>query len=261
MTRAMDAEHVVVLSDVHGNVRALDAALRAARTRRIDRLVFLGDLLTYGPDVNAVVTRIADEVSNGAQLLLGNHDQMYLEIADGRSDYYDQLPEWIRASVDLVCAELDFDAMVTLPFQREWTHRDVLFAHANPFSDWRYLSTPQAQRDAATELVARQLMGGVFGHTHRPYLADIDPSEDTHESTDRSLSRSTRASGAFVFNAGSVGQPRERGAPSTILRLRLGPDETMAWVEDVDYDHAGHRRALAALPLPKTTLDELSKWF
>ncbi|MDP3278775.1 MAG: metallophosphoesterase, partial [Deltaproteobacteria bacterium] len=65
----------VVLSDLHANGRALRAALAHARDHGFDRMVILGDLLTYGIDQDEVLDIVQDLAENcQAKVVLGNHD-------------------------------------------------------------------------------------------------------------------------------------------------------------------------------------------
>src|SRR5580765_3596669 len=93
---------IAVVGDVHGNARALRAALAQARKCSLDRMVFLGDLLTYGHDVDEVLDLVAEaQEKDGATLLVGNHDRLYVDIIDGRHDYFDRLPDWVKDTVNL----------------------------------------------------------------------------------------------------------------------------------------------------------------
>ena len=69
---------VALLSDVHANLPALEACLTAAARAGADRLAFLGDLVGYGPDPEAVIVRVAPLIQSGAIAVLGNHDQAAL---------------------------------------------------------------------------------------------------------------------------------------------------------------------------------------
>jgi len=62
---------VLVLSDIHANSTALEAAL-AAVDGRWERAVCLGDLVGYGPDPNEVIDRV---VALDAAIIRGNHDK------------------------------------------------------------------------------------------------------------------------------------------------------------------------------------------
>ena len=62
---------LLVLSDIHANSTALDAALAAAHGRW-ESAVCLGDLVGYGPDPNEVIDRLG---SIGPAIIRGNHDK------------------------------------------------------------------------------------------------------------------------------------------------------------------------------------------
>ena len=67
---------VGLLSDIHSNLEALDAVLKALPD--VDRIVVLGDIVGYGPDPNGVIDRLR---SVGARAVRGNHDQAMLDPA------------------------------------------------------------------------------------------------------------------------------------------------------------------------------------
>lgn len=246
---------VVVLGDVHGNAGALRAALDRARSGPIDRLVLLGDLLTYGHDVQEVIDLVADaQARDGAILLVGNHDQMYFELAEGRRAYLDTLPSWIAESVLRTVDRLDLAAFLRLSWQPEYVVDDVLFGHANPFGagDWTYLNGERERARAGEVLVARDLTAGVFGHTHRPRWSGEPARFDRPHAS--------RTTVPLTVNAGSVGQPRDE-AGSVLLRLELEPDRKTGSFERIDYDVNAHLAALAREQLSATTLQRLAAFF
>ena len=49
---------IALMADIHANRRAFEACLDHARALRVDRLVFLGDYVGYGPEPNEVVERV-----------------------------------------------------------------------------------------------------------------------------------------------------------------------------------------------------------
>jgi predicted phosphodiesterase len=60
-----------IISDIHGNLEALEAVLADIDAVSASRIVCLGDLVGYGPDPEAVVSRVAER---GITCLLGNHE-------------------------------------------------------------------------------------------------------------------------------------------------------------------------------------------
>jgi len=248
---------VVVIGDVHGNARALRAALDHARSGPMDRLVLVGDLLTYGHDV-AQVLDLVDEAQarHDATLLIGNHDQMYFDLAENRRNYLDRLPSWIRESVLRTVEQLDLERFRTrFRWSEQLELERALFAHANPFGagDWTYLDSAEQIARATTCLRARGLRLGVFGHTHRPRWAgtQVGAEHRTHASDDEPL----------VINAGSVGQPRDGTARAVIVRIALEPATITASFEHVAYDVEAHLTTLRQSGLTDETFDRLAAYF
>ena len=68
----------LILSDIHGNLTALEAALQAAEGKW-DKVICLGDIVGYGPDPNEVIDRIR---ALNAVTIRGNHDKAGSGIAD-----------------------------------------------------------------------------------------------------------------------------------------------------------------------------------
>ena len=69
---------LALLSDIHANREAFQAVMDDLADRQIDRLVFLGDIVGYGPDPGWCLDRVADLVAEGAICLRGNHDRQRL---------------------------------------------------------------------------------------------------------------------------------------------------------------------------------------
>jgi len=69
---------LLVLSDLHANLTALEAALAAVEARW-DRVVCLGDVVGYGPDPNEVASRIREL---GGMVIRGNHDKAVAQLMD-----------------------------------------------------------------------------------------------------------------------------------------------------------------------------------
>ena len=64
----------LILSDIHGNIDALEAVLARAPRDSYDRCLVLGDLVGYGANPNEVVDRIFDLKPD--VIIRGNHDKV-----------------------------------------------------------------------------------------------------------------------------------------------------------------------------------------
>ena len=254
---------IAIIGDVHGNARALRAALSQARRGPLDRIVFLGDLLTYGHDVDEVLDLVAEaQDRDGATLLVGNHDRMYFDMAEGRRDYFDRLHNWLKDTVNLT---LKAPRTATLANALSWVEETrlddrAIAAHANPYGkcDWHYLNSLNDHVKARVALAQRSLDVGVFGHTHRPRFFDgVRPFGAVPFDEPLEASRGS----PIVINAGAVGQPRDGTGQAVLLRLTLTDETVRATFERVAYDRAAHIAAVRAAKLPSATIERLVRFF
>jgi predicted phosphodiesterase len=229
-----------VVSDIHANVAALDAALELFDREDVTEVVMLGDVLSYGCRPLEVIERLRALASRRkTTFLVGNHDQLYFELQAGESAYFAKMPSWIQESARWTVEALrDVLLVDCFPWVHEYVVGDVLFTHANPFGrgDWTYLNAADVRRDAARALGARGLRTGVFGHTHRSF-------DEAHD-------------GVRILSPGSVGQPRDKAGVSTLGIL----DDDRWRVCEVAYDVERHVDDVMRSSLSEQTRREIVKF-
>ena len=199
---------ILILSDIHSNLEALDACLAAAPPH--DLVVNLGDTVGYAANPNEVIARVR---SLGGIFVRGNHDKAVGGLMDldefnpiaGIATLWtrDQLThenlEWLRA---LPQGPIHLDE---LP--------GVQFVHGSPVDEDEYLVNV---RDAVEPLVTDSVPITFFGHTHLQggFVLQGEVSESYRpvyrtvgqlESSDWPL----RPNRHYLINPGSVGQPRD----------------------------------------------------
>lgn len=92
----------IAISDIHGCLAALETVLQGLQPRSDDTIVTLGDYVDRGPDSRGAIDRlIALQAQCRLIPLLGNHDDMFLEICGGRLYLMD---EWLRYGGDATVA-------------------------------------------------------------------------------------------------------------------------------------------------------------
>lgn len=251
----------VVLSDLHANATALRAALAEARKLAPDRVVVLGDLLTYGFDVQETLEIVASLAREGAPVLLGNHDKLYLDLDRHDTTYFDSLPVWLRECVEHTRALLGESLRARdFELQYEVLVGPCLFSHANPFGvpDWTYLNDAPEILRAASTLATRGVRVGIFGHTHRRRIHRVrDGALETCEGTFVSEADDGLH---YVVNAGSVGQPRGDDGRPSFLHLEI--DETVRGrLVPFDYDASEHLERIRSSPLTHATRARLLRYF
>jgi predicted phosphodiesterase len=241
-------QRIAVLSDIHGHAGAYAAALNAARVEGFDTLLILGDLLTYGVEPEKVIALTVEAVErDDAQLILGNHDQIYLDLDHGGSPYVDALPDWIRESVDWTRAVMGtIDLSTAFDWRPNWVSGKLYAAHANPYAygDWTYLATEASMQAAADSLKAQGYAYGLFGHTHRYRVFD------------------SAENGPQIITVGSLGQPRDRHDPdSQWAMVEIDGQNLAVQRRRVDVRWDDHVAAIQAAALSDATKTKLCGFF
>jgi putative phosphoesterase len=230
-----------VLSDVHGNLHALEAVLRVLDREGVDRIVCAGDLVGYGPRPNECVARIA-ALDPPAVVVAGNHDLM----AVGRLPTLDLGP-LPRQTLEFTWEVLDRDARRYLEALPETETLDgVVIAHGSLESAAEYVHDPESATGQLRRLSELHPSAGILilGHTHRPLACtpagEIAPQDELELSDER---------GPWLLNAGSVGQSRERRPLARALVLDV--DHRRATFLATDYDVRATKRELRDAGLPE----------
>src|SRR5262245_17716763 len=149
----------LILSDIHSNLEALEAVLRAAAVKKYDAVLVLGDLVGYGADPNAVVERIQGLKAKAT--VRGNHDK----VAAGLDDPDDFNPvaktaaNWTRH--ELTPSTIEY--LRAMPAGPVTVDDGIDICHGSPIDEDLYIV---ADLDAARSIAASQRSLCLFGHTH-----------------------------------------------------------------------------------------------
>ena len=198
----------LVLSDIHSNLEALDAVLRASTAQRYDAVLVLGDLVGYGADPNAVVDRVRS--LNPKAIVRGNHDK----VAAGLDDAEDFNPMakaaayWTRESLTPETLQYVRD----LPTGPQIIDGTVEICHGSPLDEDLYVV---ADIDAARSIAAAQTSLCLFGHTHVALSARMDDQRRLEIEAPQGhpeFVTTMHAHSKYLINPGSVGQPRDGDA-------------------------------------------------
>jgi predicted phosphodiesterase len=203
---------VAVVSDIHSNLHALEAALEAIDRDRPDAIWCLGDIVGYGPKPDECC-RIVEE--RAALCLAGNHD---LGVR-GDVDIDDFAPDAAAAAL-WTRGELGAEARAFLgPLVPSGEAEGAQLFHASPRDPiWEYVLTDQA---AAAALEATSAPVVLVGHSHVPLAVTMDGGElsggHAPAGTEIDLGEAR-----WLLNPGSVGQPRDGDPRAAYMLLDLG---------------------------------------
>jgi diadenosine tetraphosphatase ApaH/serine/threonine PP2A family protein phosphatase len=239
---------LLVLSDIHANLTALEAVLADA-AGRWDRVWFLGDLVGYGPDPNEVIGRLR---ALDALALSGNHDWAVL----GKLDLFD-FNEDARRSVEWTRRQLtaeNRDYLQTLPPQR--VEGIFSMAHASPRHPvWEYILDLET---AFENFAFFDTAVCLIGHSHMPLLFHInDDGEDLVGYVTSHGEKVELGLGRTILNPGSIGQPRD-GDPRAAYAL-LDTDAGTWEYRRVAYDIEAVQQRMRDAGLPQRSILRLEQ--
>jgi len=226
-----------VLSDVHANLHALEAALSFLETQELDGYICPGDLVGYGPFPNECVRRVLDLP---VTCVAGNHDLIVLgRLSDERC-----IPlarnslSWTRSVLDDGVRE----RLAALPL--EATVDGVALHHGAPGDPQRYVVSDEEAFAAMDGLgPAAQIL--VIGHTHRPMAIGRRRGSLLRGGTG---SVRLEPDEPVLLNPGAVGQSRSRDPRARVMVLDVG--QRVATFHALDYDVDACRAALRERALP-----------
>jgi diadenosine tetraphosphatase ApaH/serine/threonine PP2A family protein phosphatase len=203
----------LVISDIHGNLEALEATLSAAGP--YDRVLVLGDLVGYGADPNAVVERV--RALPASTVIRGNHDKVAagVETVEGFNRLARQAIEW---TANALTTE-NRTWLAELPQGPIVIDDQIEICHGTPFDEDVYVFD---ELDALRSIDAATRRICLFGHTHVPAIFRLGRSasgEDPGGRTGRELDTTAPVWGCrfrlemddrsrYLLICGAVGQPR-----------------------------------------------------
>lgn len=242
---------LALLTDIHANREAFEAVLADLSMRAVDRVVFLGDLVGYGPDPEWCLDRVADMTAEGAICVRGNHDRAVGVPDRLLNDAARKVIDWtvnrLTARQKLFLAELPLITRLD----------DMLFVHAsaNDPADWIYITSPSSAMPSFRVSDARLIF---CGHVHRAQLYSWDLNNRVagfavHAGVAVPLIRSRR----WLAVVGSVGQPRDGSGLSGYAILDRDRNELT--FRQVGYDAATTARKSRERGLPETLAQRLMK--
>ena len=233
-----------ILSDIHGNLTALEAVLEDVEDQNVDRIVCLGDVIGYGPAPRECL----DLVEKFQFCVLGNHDSSALFDPEGFNVAAEQAIFWTRSQIESgsdgpEASRRRMELICSLP--RSVDEGNVLFVHGSPRGPTNeYVFPEDTQNLKKMEKLFSLVPHLCFqGHTHVPgvfttdlrFVRPVDTGAG-YDTSDRTL--------RLMINVGSVGQPRD-GDPRSCYVIF---DEEKVEFRRVTYDVEKTIQAIEAEP-------------
>ena len=174
---------IICISDIHGNLPALEAVLARANALSPDLILSLGDQIGFGPQPREVLELLA---AQEIPCLMGNHEVR-------QNDYMKKRDPQLETAINFAAVRQIQTRIDEKPFRLPVSHQieEITFAHAAPDDPIAHLST-LAEREAALSRTKTRYL--VCGHQHVQLSYALD--------------------GQTMYIIGSVGMA-ENGIPGT----------------------------------------------
>src|SRR4030081_1887040 len=242
---------ILVLSDLHSNVTALDAVLEAVKGLW-DLSVCLGDVVGYGPDPNEVTARLSDL---GTQTIRGNHDKAVTGLMPT-----DDFNPVAKSAVDWTRAQLKPEHLAwlsALPHGPLATDGVVLVHGAFQDED-EYVFTPEQALDGLLDSTAEVTF---FGHTHHQggfsyQDSQLEVLQIRPRASESFAALRVELPRRYLLNPGSIGQPRD-GDPRAAFAIADLEHQTVEFWRG-EYDIVAVQQRMRKARLPEALIQRLA---
>ncbi len=133
---------IAIISDIHGNLEALQRSLDYVKENEVDKVYCLGDVVGYGPNPNECIERVRETCES---VVMGNHDYAAIGIGDIQNfnEYAKLSTFWTREQL----SNNNIEFIKTWPFTFEIDTSFLVHASPKNPSNWDYvLSVSDAQK-------------------------------------------------------------------------------------------------------------------
>jgi putative phosphoesterase len=232
---------IAVISDIHGNLPALEAVMSRIESDGVDALHCCGDIVGYcaepGPCIDIIKAK-AD------RCIRGNHEVALVDPrqADSFNEYAREAIYWTMGALDK--AQMDF--IKSLGDNARW--EDFILAHGSLLDPDEYVFS---EHQAAASLEVLPCRFGCIGHTHYAEAYSMSPDEMVHPNPDDIFGEGQfelEDGFKYLVNTGSVGQPRDGDNRASYCLFDL----TEGWADliRVEYDITRAVEAIESSGLP-----------
>jgi len=234
---------VAVISDIHGNLEALEAVLNGCDKAGVDDIYCLGDVVGYGADPVVCLALVRERA---VFVCAGNHDWA----AAGRIDttgFNSTAAQAAKWTGDQLSAE---DKLWLRDLELTQRRGDVLFVHGSSHepADFHYVF---GASDASHALSCTDARIVFVGHSHRAFIYQQNgKGVDARDGVDVCMT-----DGRCLVNVGSVGQPRDRDPRASFCVWDL--EEGTLHLARAPYDVSLAQQKIIRAGLPESLANRL----
>ena len=214
---------IAVISDIHGNLEALEAVMEDIEKENCEKILVLGDYAMAGPEPQSVVDYFfKKQFDDKFVMIQGNTDLMI-------ADYNEELYSTLKSKAPIMAEALKNDAKILNPIQKDFLKNlpiqlqvelegvKILLVHGSPRKNNEDISPdlPLVEVEAMLENVEADVV--VCGHTHLPCGFQTSKKQT-------------------VVNVGSVGRPFTPEPKACYLKITISDGKTLFEHKFVKYN-------------------------
>ena len=195
--------NIAIFADVHSNLEALQAFIETTAKQDVQKYIFLGDIIGYGPNPNECIEAVR-KLPN-VKMVLGNHDAA----AIWKSSPYNMSGHAREALFWTMKKLLADNVQILKSLRNKLVETDVYYCHTTPQNpeSWTYVNS---QSQAFWVFRKTDYRVSFISHTHRPRLLSQEKYwKIKEERIEEDASFRLHPDRRYIINCGSVGQPRD----------------------------------------------------
>jgi len=230
-----------VITDVHANLPALQAALRRIDDLGIDHVYCGGDLVGYGPHPNEVCTLIAERQ---IPTIYGNYDYAIARdehdcgcayVTPHERELGQLSVEWTLTHTEQ--AAKDFMRGLSFDLRFPVGAVNVHLVHGSPrkVNEYLFVDKPASLYERLAAAESDPVLA--FGHTHKPWAREFG--------------------GVLFINCGSVGKPKDGDPRAAFAILHPAREKVQVTIDRADYDAGAVAAQVRSAGLPGEYAEKL----
>ncbi|KJU86655.1 metallophosphoesterase [Candidatus Magnetobacterium bavaricum] len=241
------------ISDIHGNLVALESVLSHIAEQNVTKIFCVGDVVGYGPYPKECIELLC---SKDVLTILGNHEEYLLGLSDKKS-----FNSFARASLESTRNELEPQHLEYLScIQKYYISPDLRFkmTHDPIIHAMSYFILEGRVKNILFESSSQRIC--VVGHTHKAAVYMLDMSKrkvsQIYPSQDMLFDNGFKDGFSYIVNVGSVGQPRDNNPLSSYAIIDF--DENTFQLIRVPYDIEKVKNQMVSKDIPNYLYNRLS---
>lgn len=234
-----------IFADIHGNLEALKKVLKELKNEKVEKYIFLGDIVGYGANPRECIDLIR---KLEAIVIAGNHDWAAVEKFD--INYFNPVAKEAILWTKKILTNDDKDYLASLKLTFEEDNFTAVHGSLDKPEYFRYI-VDLYDAKSSLKLLKKDIL--FIGHSHVPFISSM---KNLNMELLKEFSINLKTRQKYLVNVGSVGQPRDNNPKAcyAIYDSKLNSIE----IKRASYNIKKAQEKIINAGLPKTLAERLS---